>query len=387
MTNGFIINRGKSEVHGKEVSIYMIQHENGVEKSGKVKYLNPRNREVKNYTEPELIEYLKVNNITLHNAKVENNKIVARDASLTRFEQAGYARSVKPYTVCAEIRSDKGVLLGYRVASARSGDVKPVTVDDFIQACESLIVTSLKASNNPRELFKPVQNMKFSPNMARLRELASNISVAMVKLLDDVCAKSGMNVQDDKDSFLSIYSVSNPLPVETWVVKSNQYSSVPKVAESDIENAKKVEKKATDISKLFTKEQLEALAWAKSKGVDIKNIANPELPAKRMRAIAALEADGFNGFQLKDPKWPDTEFNYLAANIRLGVDVSEVLNPAYNTRQMAVILAGIMEGLDVNEYANPSLTFELMSQKHRDMVDKSGWCKDLKILEGTKYTF
>jgi hypothetical protein len=387
MVNGFIINRKMSERNGKPTMIYLLQHEVSTDSDGRKTYLNPKKGEVRNYTDEELIAYTRMRNIELYNAQEKDGKIIARDASLNRFEQQGYIGTLRPYTVCAEIRSDKGILLGYRVASARSGDVKAVSVETFISACEKMIIDALKASNNPKELYKPVQNMKFSPNINKLMELAEDVSVAMKNLLISVCVKSGVDMSETKASFLSIYNTSNPLPVEVWATKHNEYSTGKKTTPAMQNNAEKVANKTPDIATIFTKEQLQALAEAKAMGVDIKKLANPELSASRMRKIGNLEADGFNGEQLNNPAWKDIEFDYLAANIRLGVDVSEVLNPAYEVKQMTVILAGIMEGLDVNKYSNPSIPYEIMAQKHRDMLDKSTWCTELGILEGTKYTF
>jgi len=392
MANGFIIDRRKTkrrDENGKEVDtmVYLLQHEIGLDGEGKMMYLNPNKGDVKNFTEPELVEYVVRNNINLVNAKInEHGKIVAKDASLNRFEQAGYSLRVRPYTVCAEIKNSKGMLLGYRVASAKSGDVKAVSVDNFITACETLIISALKASKEPKELYKPVMNMKFSPNFDKLQKKANEVSPAMAKLYEKVCAVSGVDTSGTKASFLSVYSVSNPLPVEIWEVRSNKYATGSATTPEMAKNAEKVAKKTTDIASLFTKEQLQALAEAKAKGVDIRKMANPELSANRMRVIGKLEADGFNGEQINNPAFKDMEFNYLAANIRLGVDVKEVLNPAYDTKQMAVILAAIMEGLDVNEFADPSFPHDIMAQKRRDMLDKSTWCTDLDILEGTKYT-
>lgn len=389
MINGFIIDRRKVVKRGKDgkeapTVVYLLQCERGLDADKKMIYLNPKKGEVRNFTEEELVAFVTKANINLCNASIQDGKIVAKDASLNRFEQAGY-KNIRPYTVCAEIRNDKGALLGYRVASAKSGDVKAVSAAQFISACETLIVSSLKASKEPKELFKPVMNMKFSVNYRALIDKAGEISMAMQSAIDKLAAASGVDASSTKASFLSVYSVANPLPIEVWEVKANKYSTGSKTTPDMKKNAESIEKKTPDVASLFTKEQLQALAEAKGKGVDIRKIANPELPAARMRVIGNLEADGFNGSQINNPEIRQREFDYLAANIRLGVDVSSVLNPAYDTQQMTVILAGIMEGLDVNEYADPSLPYAIMAQKHRDMLDKI-WCNDLKVLEGTKYT-
>ena len=246
------------------------------------------------------------------------------------------------------------------------------------------MIDALKVSNNPKELFKPVQNMKFSPKVSKLLKTASLTSVAMENLLKSICVKSGVDMVDEKESFLSIYNTNNPLPVEVWQSKDNTYVPVKKESPEMKANAEKVEKKSTDISSIFTPEQLKVLAEAKSKGVDIRKIANPKLSAKRMKTIADIEADGKNGEQINNPDFGEAEFDYLAANIKIGVDVSQVLNPAYTVMQMTVILAGIMEGLDINKYSNPSLPYEIMAQRRRDMLD-AAWCDDLGIIEGTKY--
>lgn len=384
MVNGFIIDKTKSKRNGQDVTVYLLQHEIGKDADGKLVYLNPKKGEVRNFTEEELIQYVVKYNINLYNAQIKDNKIVSRDASLARFEQAGYTNRIKPYTVCAEIRSDKGVLLGYRVASARSGDVKPVSVENFIKACEKMMIDALKVSNNPKELFKPVQNMKFSPKVSKLLKTASLTSVALENMLKSICVKSGLDMVDEKESFLSIYNTNNPLPVEVWQSKENTYVQKQKESPEMEKNASKIEKKSTDISTIFTPEQLKALAEAKAKGVDIRKIANPKLSAKRMRVIANIEAEGKNGAQINNPDFGEAEFDYLAANIKLDVDVSQILNPAYNVMQMTVILAGIMEGLDINKYSNPSLPYEIMAQRRRDMLD-AAWCDDLGIIEGTKY--
>lgn len=384
MVNGFIIDRGKSIRDGQEVVVYLLQHEIGKDADGKLVYLNPNKREVRNFTEQELIAYVTHNNINLYNAQIKDGKIVSRDAALNRFEQVGYGKKVKPYTVCAEIRSDKGILLGYRVASPRSGDVKAVSVEKFILACEKAMIDSLKTANNPKDLFKPVQNMKFSPKMSRVIDNASKISLALANQLHSICIKTGVDLKDERESFLSIYNINNPLPVEVWETKSNVYVQKQEVRPEMNVNAKKIENREEDIKSIFTPEQLKALAEAKSKGVDIRKLANPALSANRMRVIGNLEADGKNGEQINNPAFGDKEFDYLAANIKAGVDVSQVLNPAYEVIQMTVILAGIMEGLDVNQYSNPSLPYKIMAQRHRDMLD-AAWCNDLGIIEGTKY--
>lgn len=376
MVKGFIVDRKKSKLeNGQPVIWYTMIIENGIDEKGRIKYTDP----IADIDE-NIVKYVLSNQIDLVNATIKDGKIVTKDASLARFNQDGYR--VKPYTVCAEIRSDKDVLLGYKVASWRNGRVVAVTNEKFIEVCEKLMVDALSSATNPKELFKPVQNMKFSPKYSDVLNYAGSISEAMKEKFLRLCAMSGVDSQDKSDSFLSIYSTNNPLPVEIWEVKANKYAHEAKPTQEMKANAVKVD--AKDALSMFTDEQKRVLINAKARGVDITTIANPKIDAAKMKILADLEADGFQGRILADPDWTIEKLDYLNAMMRCKVDVKPVLNTQYTTMQMNIILAGIMKGLDVNSYADPSFPYDVMAEKYRDLLDKS-WCDDIKIMEGTKY--
>lgn len=376
MVKGFIVDRKKSKLDGGHVvTRYNMIVENGTDEKGKIKYSQP----VVDVDE-RIAKYVVDNDIELVNATVKDGKVATKDASLSRFNQEGYR--VKPYTVCAEIRSDKGTLLGYKVASWRSGKVVAVTSEKFIEVCEKLIIDALSSSDNPKELFKPVQNMKFSPKYSNLIEYATSISEAMREKFINICNMSNVDSQDKSDSFLSIYSTNNPLPVEVWEIKANKYAHESQPTENTKANAAKINTK--DALSIFTDEQKRVLINAKAKGVDITTIANPKIEANKMQILANLEADGFQGRILADPDWTMEQLTYLDAMIRCKVDVKPVLNTQYEPMKMNIILAGIMKGLDVNQYADPSFPYDVMAEKYRDLCDKS-WCDNIKVMEGTKY--
>lgn len=286
--------------------------------------------------EEELVAFALIPGMERVNFAIVGKEIRNKDASLDRFRQKGFR--ITPITVLTELHDSEGKLIGYRYAS-NNGTVFMRRTEDFLKDCAELVDKAWASRTQlAQEPFKPVQNMKYIP--------------------------AGAKSNNTGKAFVSIYSESNPLPVEVIATSRNQYASAeePKVQKNE-QNVSKKEQ----LESIFTKEQLAELRQADKSKVDIRIIGNPELSPEQMHSIWTVEAKGFPARKYATPEYSVEFMNFLGLMLQTGTDISPVLVPKYNKDQALEILAGRTEGLDFNEYADPSNSADIMRSIRKDM--------------------
>lgn len=248
------------------------------------------------------------------NATVERGRLKGKTGDLARFENGVN----KPMVILAEIVTDKGEVLGYKMSNY-DGIVKNISLRNVLAYCNrEKVIGGI-----------PIQNAIYVPG-------------------------EGAENRQSK-SFIRCYNEGDFIQ-EVIVRKRAETAVKPKIY------SEKNKKAISRLEELFNKEQIEQLKLGKKNGVNIKIYGDNKLEAEQMKVIREALEEKLNARLFADPRYSVDIMRYLRAELKHGVDISYFLNPDYSIGQLAELSNGYISGVDITKYANPNINAEEMAE-------------------------
>lgn len=250
----------------------------------------------------------------LWNAKVENNKVVGKHASLNRFKEN---RRMPAKVIISQIVDEKGAIKGYKVAGY-DGSVQNIPLKQMIAYGKKM--------NEIGEV--PVQNAIFIPET------------------------------DGKKAHYKNYPESNFISELIPMKKNeNKYAEKPTRV-----NYKENEKSLNRLEEIYTRSQIEQLRLGKNHGVDIRVFANPQLSSEQMKVLREALERKINVRILANPEFTPDAMAWYADDIKMGLDVKQYLNSKYKLSQIAELSLAAEQGLDISQMANVEYSSQQMAE-------------------------
>lgn len=255
----------------------------------------------------DLAKYM--NSVPCINAKADGMVAVASPLSWNRFNQT----MIKPMVAITKIVGNRGVVLGYKLASS-DGKVRNMRLADLVKMGQEVY-----NRNNEAVV---VQNLVFVP------------------------------ATDGKKAYFK--EMNDAIPVEQVIQEMKKREAVTKPVTT--ESAEEISKKAVETKEIsvigkpepkkFTKQQAEVLFKAERDGLDVSILKNPDIKAECMRSYVM--------------------------DMKAGLDVTPYLDARYNFAQLAEISLAYEEGLDITSMLDPSIS-EIEMSEIRLRLEQNIW--------------
>lgn len=267
--------------------------------------------------EDKLIQVMRTKNLFITNGLLVKEdgqvKLVGRTGGFDRFYKITKDGKA-PWVVISEIRSDRGRVLGYKVAN-RDCQIRSISWEQLDKHCKEV-------TNNGGI---PLQNAIY------------------------VQEKDGMK------SHLRSFPDSEFL-VETYVRAKSEHAKSVRV------NEKKNEELLKQIDEFFTPEQAAEIKKGMENKVNVKIFANRKYSPEQMRVLREGLEDKVNVKMFAHPAFSVDAMKVLRADLKYGADIKMYLNPKYSAAQLLELGNGVISGIDIKKYDDPSIPAQEMAE-------------------------